>query len=76
MLYQKSMFINQQLAAKLFFSESSTQGVLLLPQHYGSGVDLASNENKDQESAWGKERTNGWTECKADNLTAICEPIV
>jgi hypothetical protein len=33
--------------------------------HYGPGVDSASNRNEYQEDSWG-----------ADNLTAICEPIV
>jgi hypothetical protein len=40
--------------------------------HYGPGVDSASNRNEYKESSWGK----GWPACKADNLTAICEPIV
>jgi hypothetical protein len=35
-------------------------------------VDLASNRNEYQESSWGQ----GRRERKADNLTAICEPIV
>jgi hypothetical protein len=40
--------------------------------HYGLGVDSASNRNEYQESSWGKGRlVRG-----ADNLTAICEPIV
>jgi hypothetical protein len=40
--------------------------------HYYPGVDSASNRNEYQESSWGK----GRPACKADNLTAICEPIV
>jgi hypothetical protein len=40
-------------------------------QHYGPGVDIAYNRNEYQESSWGK----GWPARKADNLTAICEPI-
>jgi hypothetical protein len=36
--------------------------------HYGPGVDSASNRNEYQEDSWGAR--------KADNLTAICEPIV
>jgi hypothetical protein len=41
--------------------------------HYGPGVDSASNRNEYQESSWGK---GGRPARKADNLTAICEPIV
>jgi hypothetical protein len=40
--------------------------------HYGLGVDSAPNRNEYQESSWGK----GQLERKADNLTAICKPIV
>jgi hypothetical protein len=40
------------------------------PQN-GSGVDSASNRNEYQESSWAK----GQPALKADNLTAICEPI-
>jgi hypothetical protein len=41
--------------------------------HYGPGVDSASNRNEYQEPSWGgKERPAR----KAENLTAICEPIV
>jgi hypothetical protein len=41
--------------------------------HYGPVVDSASNRNEYQESSWGgKIRPVR----KADNLTAICEPIV
>jgi hypothetical protein len=41
--------------------------------HYGPGVDSASNRNEYQESSWvGKWRPAR----KADNLTAISEPIV
>jgi hypothetical protein len=41
--------------------------------HYGPGVDSASNRNEYQEPSWGGE---GRPAPKADNLTAICEPIV
>jgi hypothetical protein len=40
--------------------------------HYGLGVDSVSNGNEYQGSSWGKRRPA----LKADNLTAICEPIV
>jgi hypothetical protein len=40
--------------------------------HYGPGVDSASNRNEYQESSWGEGRPAR----RADNLTAICEPIV
>jgi hypothetical protein len=40
--------------------------------HYGPGVDSASNINEYQEFSWGKGRPAR----EADNLTAICEPIV
>jgi hypothetical protein len=39
---------------------------------YGPGVDPASNRNEYQDSSSGKERLA----CKADNLTAILEPII
>jgi hypothetical protein len=39
----------------------------------GPGVDSAFNRNEDQESSWGGK---GRPARKADNLTAICEPIV
>jgi hypothetical protein len=39
---------------------------------YGPGVDSACNSNEYQESSGGK----GRPALKADNLTAICEPIV
>jgi hypothetical protein len=42
--------------------------------HYGPGVDSASNRNEYQESSWGVK--DGRPARKADNLTAICEPIV
>jgi hypothetical protein len=45
--------------------------IIFQPQ-YGPGVDSASNRNEYQESSWGKGRPVR----KADNLTAICEPIV
>jgi hypothetical protein len=41
--------------------------------HYGPGVDSASNRNEYQESSLG---VIGRPARKADNLTAICEPIV
>jgi hypothetical protein len=41
--------------------------------HYGPGVDSASNRDEYQESSWGGK--DGPTH-KADNLTAIWEPIV
>jgi hypothetical protein len=37
------------------------------------GVDSASTGNEYQESSWG---VKGWPARKADNLTAICKPIV
>jgi hypothetical protein len=37
------------------------------------GVDSASNKNEYQESSCG---AKGGRSVKADNLTAICEPIV
>jgi hypothetical protein len=41
--------------------------------HYGPGVDSASNRNGyPRDLPGGKERPA----CKADNLTAICKPIV
>jgi hypothetical protein len=42
--------------------------------HYGPGVDSASNRNEYKESSWGVK--DGRPARKADNLTAICEPIV
>jgi hypothetical protein len=39
----------------------------------GPGVDLASDRNEYQESSWGGK---GKPVREADNLTAICEPIV
>jgi hypothetical protein len=45
---------------------------LILPAAYGPGVDSASNRSEYQVSSWGK----GLPARKADNLTAICEPIV
>jgi hypothetical protein len=39
--------------------------------HYGPGVDSASDRNEYQEHSWGVRPAR-----KADNLTAICEPIV
>jgi hypothetical protein len=46
---------------------------LILPAHYGPWVDSASNRNEYQESFWGDK---GRRAHKADNLTAICVPIV
>jgi hypothetical protein len=40
--------------------------------HHGPVVDSVSNRNEYQEFSWGKVRPAR----KADNLTAICEPIV
>jgi hypothetical protein len=37
------------------------------------GVDSASNKNEYQESSWGGKKRPAR---RADNLTAICEPIV
>jgi hypothetical protein len=45
-----------------------------LQPHYGPEVDSASNRNEYQESSWGVK--GGRPARKADNLTAICEPIV
>jgi hypothetical protein len=45
---------------------------LIHPALYGPEVDSASNRNEYQEFSGGK----GRPERKADNLTAICEPIV
>jgi hypothetical protein len=42
-------------------------------QHYGPGVDSASNRNEYQESSWGVKKRPAR---RADNFTAICEPIV
>jgi hypothetical protein len=46
---------------------------LCYKQHYGPGVDSASNRNEYQDSSW---RGKGRPARKADNVTAICEPIV
>jgi hypothetical protein len=46
-----------------------------LQPHYGPGVDSASNRNEYQESSRGG-GGKGRPVRKADNLTAICEPIV
>jgi hypothetical protein len=40
--------------------------------HYGPGVDSASNKNEYQESSWEVKKRPAR---RADNLTAICEPI-
>jgi hypothetical protein len=54
---------------RIFFS----QLIYSFQPHYGLGVDSASNRNEFQVIfLGGKERP----ERKADNLTAICEPIV
>jgi hypothetical protein len=42
--------------------------------HYGPGVDSASNGNEYQESSWGVKGDRPAR--RADNLTAIFEPIV
>jgi hypothetical protein len=46
---------------------------LFQPQ-YGPGVDLASNRNEYQKYSWGVKGAR--PACKADKLTAICEPTV
>jgi hypothetical protein len=43
--------------------------------HYGPGIDSASNRNEYQELSGGG-GGKGRPARKADNLTAICEPIV
>jgi hypothetical protein len=43
-------------------------------QHYGPVVDSASNRNEYQESSWWVK--GGRSARKADNLTAIYEPVV
>jgi hypothetical protein len=45
---------------------------LILPASLWPGVDSASNRNEYQESSWAKGRPAR----KADNLIAICEPII
>jgi hypothetical protein len=45
----------------------------ILQPHYGPGVDSASDRNDYQESYWGGKRQPAR---KADNLTAVCEPMV
>jgi hypothetical protein len=45
---------------------------LILQPYYGPGVDSASNRNEYRESSPG---CKGWPARKADNLTAICEPM-
>jgi hypothetical protein len=45
---------------------------LILPTALGPGVDSASNRNEYKDLRGGKGRPAR----KADNLTAICEPIV
>jgi hypothetical protein len=47
--------------------------LILSAAHYGPGVDSASNRNEYQEDSWGG---GGRRARKADNLTAICGPIV
>jgi hypothetical protein len=44
----------------------------LIQPHYGSGVDSTLNRNEYQDLPWGKERPAS----KADDRTAICEPIL
>jgi hypothetical protein len=51
----------------------NTWNFLSFQPHYGPGVDSASNRNEYQEPFWG---VKGGRRGKADNLTAICEPIV
>jgi hypothetical protein len=42
--------------------------------HYGPGADSASDRNEYEKSSWGVKA--GRLARKADNLTAICDPIV
>jgi hypothetical protein len=46
---------------------------LVLPAALWPGLDSAPNRNEYRESSWGGK---GRPVRKADNLTAICEPIV
>jgi hypothetical protein len=46
---------------------------LILPTALGIGVYSASNRNEYQNQ---KNNVSGELVCRADNLTAICEPIV
>jgi hypothetical protein len=48
---------------------------IIFHPHCDPGVDSASNRNEYQESSWGG-GVKGRPACRADNLTAICEPIV
>jgi hypothetical protein len=49
---------------------------LIFQPHSGPGVDLASNRNEYQEYSWNVLRGKGRPALKADNITAIYEPIV
>jgi hypothetical protein len=49
---------------------------LIFQPHYGLGVGLASNRNEYQESSWEWGEVKGRPMRRADNLAAICEPIV
>jgi hypothetical protein len=49
--------------------------LLSFQPHYGPGVDSASNRNEYHEPSLGG-GGKGRPTRKADNLTAICEPIV
>jgi hypothetical protein len=44
--------------------------------HYGPGVDSTSNRNEYQEYSWNVLGGKGRPARRADNLTAIYEPIV
>jgi hypothetical protein len=44
--------------------------------HYGSGADSATNTNEYQEYSWNILGVKGRPARKADNLIAICEPII
>jgi hypothetical protein len=52
----------------------SMRWIFFFQPHYGPGVDSASNSNEYQESSGGGGK--GRPARKADNLTAICKPII
>jgi hypothetical protein len=52
------------------------QFTLSFQPHYGPRVDSASNRNEYQEYFWNVLGGKGRPARRADNLTAICEPIV
>jgi hypothetical protein len=68
-LTQLSSRIRIRKVAGLYFSSD----LILVQSHYGPGVNPASNRNEYQESSLGKK---GRPAREAENLTAICEPIV